>query len=449
MHTNNAGDNIAPLKKPLIYVIEDKSFETVNQYITGAELKNQAGIPLDINLYLKIKSPYEDELIDNDKQVNLARPNIEKFFVKDVYFFKINNSKISSYKRILSGTEILNMANIDDKCVLLYQKVKGNDYKVIELSDNVDLSEEGIEHFITKESNTFTYTVNGEHEMTDKKVLTPNQILDFAGIDKNNNYLIQLFEDGSKQVYAYNPEESIHMVCNGLIFITAEWLEIVDIEQYGNECKEIPPAKSFRIKIDKAYHIVNDRYISQEMLISLGGKPNVALYDVYKFLNGNPKPIKINQGTNVDLTEKCLVRFVLQPKEQQDGKGNRQEFTLPEEDLETLEKMGLQWETLSLKTMWLFIYDYPIPSGYNVKTATLALMITSSYPLTEIDMAHFSPPLVKNQGRINATANHLIDGKTFQQWSRHRKPGQWVQGVDNLATHLSLVDNWLINDLKR
>lgn len=365
------------------------------------------------------------------------------------YSFKINESKISSPNKIVTGAEILSLAGIDSRCIVLCQKIKGNDFKAIALDEEVDLSEEGLEHFITKESETSTYTVNGEHEMTDKKVLTPNQILDFAAIDKTVSYLIQVFPDGSKKIYAYAPEEPIQMLCQGLVFITADWIDVVDIELYGKECKEIPPARRYKIKIDKDYHIVNDRYISHDMLISLGGKPNVALYDVYKFMNGNPKPIKINPGTNVDLTEQCLVRFVLQPKEQQDGRGIRQQFTLPEEDLETLEKMGLQWETLSLPSMWLIIYDYPIPSGYNVEKATLALMITSSYPLTEIDMAHFSPPLVKNKGTINAISNHLIDGKTFQQWSRHRKAGQWMPGVDSLATHLSLVDNWLVNDLNR
>jgi hypothetical protein len=42
-----------------------------------------------------------------------------------------------------------------------------------------------------------------------------------------------------------------------------------------------------------------------------------------------------------------------------------------------------------------------------------------------------------------------LDGKKFQGWSRHRKVGEWRPGVDCIATHLCLVDNWLVKDLGR
>lgn len=69
-------------KIPLKFVVEGKEYQTCNQYITGAELKQIAGIPLDTELFLSISKPYEDELIENEKTVNLARPETEYFFVK-------------------------------------------------------------------------------------------------------------------------------------------------------------------------------------------------------------------------------------------------------------------------------------------------------------------------------------------------------------------------------
>lgn len=446
----NGAKNAQNSKNPLKFIIEDKEFETFDQYKTGAELKKLGNIPLEVDLYLKVEKSYEDELIENEKSVNLARLEIEKFYVKDVYVFVLDDSKYKSFKKIITGEEILKIAGILDlKCFALYQKLKKHDFEKVNLDDKVDLSNKGIEHFITKDADTFTYTVDGEHEMTDKKFLTPNEIMKLDSIDSNHFYLIQVLENGSKRVLAYSPDEPIEMSCEGLVFITEKWLEVADVEMFGKECKEIPPARKYKIKIDKDYHVVESRFITASKLIALGGKSETA-YNVYKFMNGNPKPILILPGETVNLTEKCLVRFVLQPKEQQDGRGNRQSFTLPDEDEETLEKMGLQWETLTQPGMWLLIYDYPIPDGYNVSTATLALKITPSYPASEIDMAYFNPPLSKNNGKgISAATPLAIDGKNFQQWSRHRKPGEWVAGVDNIATHLSLVDNWLINDLKR
>ncbi|MDQ8011384.1 MAG: multiubiquitin domain-containing protein [Flavobacterium nitrogenifigens] len=450
MENNSGAKDAQKLKKPLKFIIEGEDFETFDQYKTGAELKELKGIPLDTELYLSIAKPYSDELIENDKSVNLARPEIEKFFVKESYKFTFNEIKLTSYKKMVSGKEIFSIAGIEHpNCFVLYQKLKGHDFEKISLDEIVDLSMPGIENFITKDSEIFVYTLDGEHEMTDKKVLTAREILEFGAVNVEKFYLIQSYKDGSEKNYAYSYDEKIEMNCSGLVFITKEWLDIADVEEYGKKCELIPPARSFRIKIDKNYHIVKGKNITKAEIITLEGKPEV-IYDAYKILNNNPKPVKILDDETVDLTEKCLVRFVLQPKEQQDGKGNRQNFVLPEEDVETLEKLSLQWETLLLPSMWLIIYNYPIPDGYNVKNVDIALTITSSYPATEIDMAYFFPPLVKNNGRsINAIQNQHIDGKIFQRWSRHRKPGDWKPGVDNLATHLSLVDNWLLNDLKR
>ncbi|WP_412464914.1 multiubiquitin domain-containing protein [Flavobacterium mekongense] len=438
-------------ERPFKIVIEGKEYTTTDQYKTGAELKKLAGIPLDVDLYLSIRKPYKDELIENDKSVDLAREGIEKFFVKDSFAFTFNGVKLYSYKKDVTGKEIFQIAGIEHtSCYTLYQKLKGCDFEKISLDENIDLSSAGIEEFITKDADTFVYSLDGEHEMTDKKSLTPKQILDFGGVDSDKFYLVQKLEAGAEKVYAYSYDEKIQMDCKGNTFITRAWLEIADVEEFGKKCELIPPAKSYKIKIDKNYHVVKGKTITHNELIVLGGKTDIAQYDVYKFMNGNPKPIKILPNETVDLTEQCLVRFVLQPKEQRDGRGTRQAFILPDEDVEALESMGLQWETLSTPGKWIIIYDYPIPDGYNVDKADVALMITPSYPATEIDMAYFYPPLSKNDKKsINATTNQVIDGKNFQRWSRHRKPGEWVPGIDNISTHLCLVDNWLINDLKR
>lgn len=448
---NNIGAEAQKIKQPLEFIIEGEKFETFDQYKTGAELKRLKGIPLEVELYLSVTRPYKDELIENEKSVNLARPEIERFFVKESYRFLFNEKELVSYRKIVSGKQIFNLAGIDNtNCFILYQKLKGRDFEKISLNEEVDLSVPGIEEFITKDSDISVYTLDGEHEMTNEKFLTPNQILEFGAVNSEDFYLVQSFTDGSEKSYAYSYDEKIEMTCAGLDFISRMWIEIADVEEYGKNCELIPPAKSYRIKIDKNYHIVKKKIISQAEIIVLGGKPNVESYDVYKFMNGNPKPIKILPSQSIDLTEKCLVRFVLQPKEQTDGKGVRQNFMLPDEDVETLEKMGLRWETLLTPGFWLIIYDYPIPDGYNVKQADLALTITSSYPATEIDMAYFFPPLVKNNGKsIKALAEQPLDGKIFQRWSRHRKAGEWIVGVDNLSTHLCLVDNWLSNDLNR
>ena len=60
------------------YKVNDTPYTTKHQYITGAEIKEQAGIPADHIVFL-VRKGYDNELIEDGKSVNLALPGIEKF----------------------------------------------------------------------------------------------------------------------------------------------------------------------------------------------------------------------------------------------------------------------------------------------------------------------------------------------------------------------------------
>ena len=51
---------------------------------------------------------------------------------------------------------------------------------------------------------------------------------------------------------------------------------------------------------------------------------------------------------------------------------------------------------------------------------------------------------------FGALSPMTIMGQEFQRWSRHRT-GQnpWRPGIDNLHTHLSLVEEWLLREVNR
>ncbi|MDA3616682.1 multiubiquitin domain-containing protein [Polluticaenibacter yanchengensis] len=434
----------------LKFIVEDIQFEWPEQYIAGSEVKALIGAPLESELYLAIKEPWANELISNSTKVNLARPGIERFFFKNIYSFVLNDKTYRSYKSAVTGEELLSIAGIQAyACYTLYEKFSGCDFTKIRHYDIVDLSRSGIERFVTKDADTFAYTLNGEHEMTDKKRISAEEILENAGIDTVSNYLVHKTANG-EFIYAWNPKDYIEMDCSGMEFISRSWVDIVSIEDSGKSCEEIPPAKVYRIRIDKSYFDIMNRYIEQSELIRLGGKSDT-VYNVLKFIKGNPKPVKIAVGEKVDLTETCLLRFVLQPKEQTEGRDLRKQFQLPEEDSEILNQLGYSWETISQGNYWIIIHDYPIPAGYNVLKADVALLIPPGYPATQIDMAYFYPALNKTNTSVGvrALSNQSLDGRIFQRWSRHRKPNEWTPGVDNIATHLHLVDNWLEKELKK
>ena len=79
-----------------------------------------------------------------------------------------------------------------------------------------------------------------------------------------------------------------------------------------------------------------------------------------------------------------------------------------------------------------------------------ALKIDPGYPVAQIDMVYFDPPLqlVNKNRQPGALANQAILGKNWQRWSRHRTGhNPWRPGLDDISTHLLLVENWLEREL--
>lgn len=69
-------------KAVLHFTLNEKRYEWHQEYITGAEIRKLGNIPASEDIFLAIKKPWEDEPIPDDKQVNLARPEIEHFYSK-------------------------------------------------------------------------------------------------------------------------------------------------------------------------------------------------------------------------------------------------------------------------------------------------------------------------------------------------------------------------------
>jgi len=130
----------------------------------------------------------------------------------------------------------------------------------------------------------------------------------------------------------------------------------------------------------------------------------------------------------------------------------RRQFLLPEADVDYLNARGLQWETIIEGSWrWLLVYDHPVPDGYNVNRATTAISISAGYPDAQLDMVYFYPQLTRQDGgAIGALSSQMIDGKSFQRWSRHRTGANpWRPGEDDLATHFTLVEHWLEREFKK
>lgn len=130
----------------------------------------------------------------------------------------------------------------------------------------------------------------------------------------------------------------------------------------------------------------------------------------------------------------------------------RRQFRLSVEDEQFLNDYGLPWETVVDGSPWLLIHDWPTPKGYTEAKVTAAIRIETGYPDTALDMVYVFPHMKRADGRLIGCADALqpLDGKSFQRWSRHRTPqNPWLPGVDNIGSHIFLVEDWFEREFEK
>jgi hypothetical protein len=232
------------------------------------------------------------------------------------------------------------------------------------------------------------------------------------------------------------------------VFENGEIVEVAVIEEYAKRGEKPPRAKRYVLRIDKEIKETSNPHPNGREILSSVGK-NSDTSKLYQIFRGH-QPVPVGPDEVVDLTAPGVERFTTVPKDPTEGyvaADLRREVALPEGDIEFLDSLNLRWETVKgpNETVFLLLNGWKIPEGYNVEVATLLLILPKGYPDTQIDMAHFSPALsrVDGKGINNLSPSNWAVGN-FQQWSRHRtNANPWRPSIDDISTHLSLVDDWL------
>ena len=65
----------------LKFSVNEHLFVAPGQFLTGKQIKEMAKIPAYVDLFLVVPG-YMDELIDDEKVVNMARPGVERFVAR-------------------------------------------------------------------------------------------------------------------------------------------------------------------------------------------------------------------------------------------------------------------------------------------------------------------------------------------------------------------------------
>jgi hypothetical protein len=226
-----------------------------------------------------------------------------------------------------------------------------------------------------------------------------------------------------------------------------EMVELVELEEHAKQHgTEAPPAKHYAFRVDKTRVVVDTPTITgAEILAKVGKTPQG--FKLYQHKRGH-QPILIGPNDVVNLREPGVERFTTMPKDTTEGLEvpPRRDFRLPAADEDYLDGLALRWETIvEAQNQWLILRGWKTPAGYNVGTVDLALLIPSNYSDSQIDMVYFTPHVSRLDGRgINNLSDQLIAGAMWQRWSRHRtQQNPWRPGIDDVASHLGLVDEWL------
>lgn len=201
--------NASEQKEKLAFRIEDNTYLSDQQFLLGHELKSLAGIPLDVKLYMQNSRPWVDNLIENNEEVDLARPGIEYFFIEKDFELTVNGTLFHWHQRYITGEQLRKLAKLEDGADTFLKTINNHVDRIIEGNDKVDLMEPGIEHFYTQVVNkTITLIVSGVPKSWDKKKISFREvvILAYGSYDDRPSMVYTVaYEDGPKQ----NPEGSM------------------------------------------------------------------------------------------------------------------------------------------------------------------------------------------------------------------------------------------------
>lgn len=217
MNTQKDGQNDHGKRPSLELIIEGKKFEWFDQFITGKQLKELRGLPLDCELFLDIVEPWKDDAILNDETVDLGRPGIEQFYIKQKLKYSIDGKNFETYKQYIKGSQIRRQGNIAaDFQIYLDNKQPWED-DLIEDNEIVDLARPGKEKFYSKEKSfSIEIIVNLEPKPWNSEKITFEQVIVLAygnyDSDPRKGYTV---------TYDRGPIQNIEgtMVAKGEVFV--------------------------------------------------------------------------------------------------------------------------------------------------------------------------------------------------------------------------------------
>lgn len=370
----------------------------------------------------------------------------------------IQNQSLSIFPGLHTGEELYRLGDISPNNYTLSLDVTDEVDMSVHLNDALIIK--GGERFVVSQKSCndtsenfplhspIPFTLNGERYEGSKAF----QKIKFTTRDLKNildkhqlKFIVDI--DGLSDVVLPDDKNIITGSGWSILTVTAEDCEPTDREH----CDDVNPAHKYKIRIDDEKYTVHVPKKTGRNILLLAGKENPELYDLYQlFKDGATKIVALNE--KVDFSCPGIERFITIPRDMTEGLEVRRQFCLPAQDEIFLNSLNLVWEAvMEGGVRRLVVHDMPLPAGYTGQTVTVNMRIEAGYPEAQIDMAYFSPPIARADGKqINAICPDTFDGKEWQRWSRHRTAqNPWRPGLDNVGTHFAAINAWLSAELDK
>lgn len=302
----------------------------------------------------------------------------------------------------------------------------------VNLSETVDVYQQGIEQFIAFESDRIFYVeLNGKRFPWGAKHISETVLRSLGDISSEQSLWLE--QRKTKDVLLESGDK-------------------VDLSESGLE-RIYSEKRSWVLNVH-GVRITSEQptILASEAMQAAGFNPAEGWILILK-VKGEPKQ-SITVNDVIDLTKPGIEKLRLTPAEINNGEAAtdlRSDFALLEKDADYLNTLGIKWETLiDNRRRWLIIRDYLLPAGFNYEVADIAIDIPASYPDAAIDMFYCNPALKLASGTvIEQTASHVsISGITYQRWSRHLNGAtRWNPLTDSVITQMAVVEESLLREV--
>ena len=211
--------------------------------------------------------------------------------------------------------------------------------------------------------------------------------------------------------------------------------------------------RKWKLKVqDVVLTILTPTIIVKDALVQAGIDPTTGWTAAIKYKDAPREAITLD-GV-IDLTRKGIEKLWLRPDHIRNGEANQsflRAFPLREEDEDYLSKSDLKIETIvEGGRRWAILRQVPLPQGYTVGTADIAIEVPPTYPAAQLDMFYCHPHLArKTGGAIPQTqTSQSIEGKSYQRWSRHREGATaWNPASDSIITHIAIITDAIAKEV--